>query len=224
MSRVEGARRMPWWIGELRRVLVEDGWALLSGLPAVLAGAAALAVALHLWTTPEDQIAARYMQQAYLRLEAKDYETALVCFERQIKDSGPEPETLFHQALTLKAKGDHEQAESILNQLAPVDRPGYLPAHMELARSLLAGKDRTERTLKVAEGHLRFALEGPEEIEASALLGQLMVATGRLEQAEPYLTRAVPQHPELHLLLARMALVQKQEQKALVVRQSQRVG
>ena len=103
---------------------------------------------------------------------------------------------------------------SILSQLAPVDRPGYLPAHMELARSLLAGKDRTERTLKVAEGHLRYALEGPDRIEASALLGQLLIATGRLEQAEPYLTRAVPQHPELLLLLARMALVQKQEQKA----------
>ena len=89
MSRVEGVRRMPWWVGELRRVLAEDGWALLSGLPAVLAGAAALAVALHLWTTPEDQIAARYLRQAFLRADAKDYDTALVCFERQIKDSGP---------------------------------------------------------------------------------------------------------------------------------------
>ena len=67
MSRVEGARRMPYWVGELRRAFAEDGWALLSGLPAVLAAAAALAVALHLWTTHEDQIAARAPRSDALR-------------------------------------------------------------------------------------------------------------------------------------------------------------
>lgn len=214
MSRVAGGRRTPWLFLEFRRVLVEDGWTLLSGIPSVLAGAAALALALHLWTTPEEQVISGYLTQASLRVQAKDYDTALVCYERLIQDSGPQPDILYEQALALEAKGEKAQAAAILNQIAPLDRPGYLPAHLGLARVLLASNDRTERTLKAIEQHVRYALEGPESVEANAFLGQILIATGRPEDAEAYLVRAVDEHPELLLLLARLAEQQKQPQKA----------
>ena len=214
MSRVEAPRRTPWLLGECRRVLAEDGRAFVSGIPALLAGATALALFLYLWTTPEDQVAARYLQQAARRTSAKDYDAALVCYERLIKDSGPQPEILYDQALALQAKGDRGQAESILSRIAPIERPGYLPAHMKLARLLLAGEDRTERTVRVAERHARYALDGPDSVEASALLGQILIGTGRVELAEPYLVRAVGKQPEILIVLARLAHQQGQDLKA----------
>src|SRR5207302_1119507 len=62
-----------------------------------------------------------------------------------------------------------------------------------------------ERTLRAAELHLRFALDGPDATEPCALLGRLYASTGRGAEAEPYLLRAVDRKPELLLLLARLA-------------------
>jgi tetratricopeptide (TPR) repeat protein len=215
MSQVEGRHRMPWLLSECLRVLASDGRALAGGLPALLAGGATLAIALYLWTIPEDQVIYRYLREASLRSEARDFDSALVCYDRLMQIRGVRPDSLYMQALILEEKGDREQSEAIFNQLAPFERQGYQPAHMKLARSLLGSGDRSERTLKVLERHLLYAQGGLEPIDAAALLGHLYAETGRAEQAEPYLLKAVDRQPEILLLLARLARDQGKEQMAL---------
>src|SRR5262249_8874566 len=145
MSQVEGSRRMPWLVSECLRVLASDGRALAAGVPGLLAGAAALATAVYLWTIPDDQTVSRDLREASLRSEARDFDSALVCYDRVMQIWGVRPDFLYKQALVLEEKGEREHAEAIFSQLAPFERPGYLPAHMKMARSLLGSGDRSER-------------------------------------------------------------------------------
>jgi tetratricopeptide (TPR) repeat protein len=215
MSQVEGRRRTPWLVSEGLRVLASDGRALAAGLPALLAGAATLATALYLWTIPEDQVISRYLREAALRTEARDFDSALVCYDRLLQSREGRADFLYKRALVLEAKGNREQAEAVINQLAPFEQQGYLPAHMKLARSLLDSGDRSERTLKILERHLLYAQSGPEPTDAAALLGQLYVQTGRAELAETYLLKAVDSQPKVLLLLASLARSRGKEQMAL---------
>ena len=109
--------------------------------------------------------------------------------------------------MALKGQGNRAEAESILTRLAPIDHPGYVPAHLEMARSLFNGRDRSPRALRALEMHLKIALDGSpfEAAEAGMMLGQFYAATGRGEQAERYLLKAVDHEPEYLLLLARLA-------------------
>lgn len=209
MSRGEvKQRRLPWVVGDFFRVVSAHRADFAAGLPALLAGGAACALALTIWATSEETVLARYAQKAAQFAVARDFSSALVCYDRLVRERGPLPELRYRQALILEEKGgkdDLAMANAILRQLAPVSRPGYLPAHMKIARSLLISTDRSPPTLRALERHLKYALDGPDSVEANALLGRLLAGTGRSDQAEPYLTKAVPTHPELLLLLASLA-------------------
>ncbi len=196
-----------WIFWEFRRVLAFHGRALLAGLPALVAGLAALCLAVQVAISSDDVRSAHYLRVAQERAEARDFATAEICYEHLIQDAGPRPDLLFPYAMSLKGKGNRAEAESIFARLAPIDHPGYVPAHLEMARALFGRRERSARTLRALEVHLKIALEGSpwEAAEAGFMLGQLYAATGRGEQAERYLLKAVDQQPEMLLLLARLA-------------------
>jgi tetratricopeptide (TPR) repeat protein len=190
---------------ETRRVVTGQVQALAAGSPAVLVCAGACALAFQIGTTGDDRRISRYLLEAARSTETREFDTALVCYERLIKDLGGRPEHRYAYAMALYSQGDRDRARALLTELAPADSPGYLPAHMAMARIMLRGSDRSERTKRLLELHLKQALDGPDGNEAGALLGRLYAETGRGTDAEFYLLRAAQQHPELHLLLARLA-------------------
>ena len=79
----------------------------------------------------------------------------------------------------LSAQAD--RLKPILDQLTPQDGAGYAPAHVWLAANILKKTAATSGELGQAELHLRRSLHTqPESIEAHALLGQLLLRTGRM--------------------------------------------
>jgi tetratricopeptide (TPR) repeat protein len=183
---------------------------LLAGLPALLAGAGVVAVAA-MALASESDLAGRYRQEAAHRFQAKEYEAARICFERLVALDGARPETSYGLAVTLEALGEHERAAALLADLAPRDRQGHAPAHFLQARRLLAAAQPSAEAAQAAEVHLLRTLRAqPENSEAHALLGQLYLTAGRLDQAERHLAGALGAHPELRLALARLHVVRGQ--------------
>ena len=95
---------------------------------------------------------------------------------------------------------------SLSNALAPPDEPGYALAHLWQARRLMAAPTPSADARRLAEAHLLKALDGELEDRdgAHALLGELYLGTGQLDQAEPHLAKAVGTRPHLRIRLAQL--------------------
>ncbi len=187
----------------------------LAGLPAALAGGLSLAVGWAAAMTTPDQIHAAYTDEAWRAARAGQHQVAKLCFERLALAPDSTAETRFNLARSLEVLGDQRRAESVLDELAPPDRPGYPAAQLRLAQILLNEKPTPLRALWEAERHLRQALAGERtSVAANTLLAQILVATGRPEQAPPFLYRAVTERPELRITLARVYRVVNQPDSA----------
>jgi tetratricopeptide (TPR) repeat protein len=178
----------------------------LAGLPAALIGVVTLAVGLAAAaaTTP-DQIQLAYANQARLAAQAGEHRMARLCFERLALAPDSATQAQYSLAESLEKLGEHRRALAILKKLAPDDRPGDPSAQLRLAQLLLSEKPTPPPAAVEAERHLRRAVEGdPNSVPANALLAQILMATGRQEQAVPYLRRVVWDRPELRITLARV--------------------
>jgi tetratricopeptide (TPR) repeat protein len=192
-----------WWRGRSKRLL-------LLGLPALLTASGLVIVTGLCLLAPAGELEARYLEAGKDALNRKDYAAARTCYRRLASRGAGRPEVVYGQALTAEALGEAGRAESLMADLAPEDRPededrpGYAPAHLWQARRLLrtAGSDPQARAS--AEKHLLHALDGDlaEREAAHGLLGELYLATGRLDRAEPHLARAVKTRPQLRMRLA----------------------
>jgi tetratricopeptide (TPR) repeat protein len=197
-----------WWHG--RR------WGpLLRGLPALLSGGAALAVALACLLTPAREVQARYLEEGRSASHAGNHLRALTCYERLV---GVEerPEALYQLALAAEAQGDLPRAAGLMARLAPPGRQGHGPAHLWCAQQLLLTPRSSAAARSAAETHLVRALDGGvEDREAvHGLLGQLYLSRGRLDDAELHLNRAVRTRPQLRLWLARLHALRKDNSRA----------
>ena len=199
--------RRLWLISEVRRVLDVDRQSLLNGLPALLIGGAAWVFASHVSSVPEAQRLAPYVKGADLGVEPGKHELALLCTERLIQEQRDDPKLRYLYAMICQTDGNFAEAESALSYLAPIDRKGYPPAHLALARLLLTGESvRDARTMRTIERHLEYALTDAEVAnESRILLGRIYAATGRGHLAEKCLLPVAKAHPELLLVLARLA-------------------
>src|SRR5262249_7916550 len=103
-----------------------------------------------------------------------------------------------------------------MEELAPLDRLGYGPAHLWRAVQLLRGGKPSPRERQAAESHLLHALDGePEDREAAhALLGELYLAGGQLDPAEPHPLKAVKTKPHLRLRLAVLYALKGNKERA----------
>src|SRR5712692_3477766 len=121
-----------WWHGR-------NFCLLLKGLPALLVGAAASVLAATLALIPDQEMEARYLQEAKTAFQANDYPLAMTCYERLAHLGKDRPDILYGMALTADAQGLEEQAVLLMKELAPVDRQGFAEAHLWWARRLLIG-------------------------------------------------------------------------------------
>lgn len=188
-----------WWRGR-------DWRLLLRGLPVLLAGAGALTVAGILYARPQSEKTARYLAEARARFKARDYAGAMTCYDRLAHLGKSRPEILYGLAQTAQALGEQERAVLLMAELAPLDRGGYGEAHLWWARRLLSSTDQNPQTRDGAERHLLRALDAELEDREAAhgLLGELYLNSGKLEQAEIHLLKAVPAKPPLRLRLAQL--------------------
>jgi Flp pilus assembly protein TadD len=113
---------------------------LLWGLPAILALLPLVSIAgWTLWRGTES-FASQYRVAVQQARDKKDYEQVEL-FERKLAQLGVATEmTDYQTALALAKDGEVDKAYERMQKLAPVDEPGYLPAHYWIAIQLLTDK------------------------------------------------------------------------------------
>jgi tetratricopeptide (TPR) repeat protein len=184
----------------------------------LLAGMPALAVALGaIYPILSADVEGFYQREAQQATQAHNSSLAVLCFERLSTLRPGNATYRFRLALAAEAVGQLERASAILRDLAPTAHArGYGPAQLRLAQGLLAKPNASAQDKNEAESRLRRALDDDTvDPQASLLLGQHLMATGRADQAEPHLLRAVEVWPELRLPLARYYLRKGQKEKSI---------
>ena len=150
------------------------------------------------------QTKTRYTRIAENALAVKDYETARVASQRLLA-LGVEPRRkhLFDLALSLGGLGQQKDAVSLMGNIAPIDKPGYLHAHLFVAQTLLTKTNVTLQEIHTAEQHLKHVVTlDSHSVDANELLGRVYVRLGQWELAEKYLSEVVSARPDTALLLA----------------------
>ncbi|HOX57640.1 MAG TPA: tetratricopeptide repeat protein [Candidatus Paceibacterota bacterium] len=173
-------------------------------MPALLGCVTWLVVGICLLAWKPWETRTRYANIAAAALAHKDFETARVATQRLLA-LGVEPRQkhLFDLALALGGLGKDKDAVSLLSNIAPIDKPGYLPAHLFVAQTLLAKTNVTMQEIGAAERHLKHVVQlDPQSIAANDLLGRVYVRRGRWELAEKHLSEVVSTKPDTALLLA----------------------
>jgi tetratricopeptide (TPR) repeat protein len=153
------------------------------------------------------KLRARYFREALRHLQAKDYQAALLGFDRVAEIDGPggiDRKAEYSRAICLDALGEHDRAESVMDRLAPEGHVGFAAAHAWKARKLLAAAGRSPALTRDAESHLLLALQdAPDTIEVHDQLARFYLATGQSAKAIPHLERIVAARPDLLIALAR---------------------
>jgi tetratricopeptide (TPR) repeat protein len=169
-----------------------------------LVGLTTLVVLILSLATPSQELQARYLSRAQAAFQAKDYQVAQACYDRLVHLGGEKPEVLYEMAVTAEAAGHPEQALAMMQQLAPVDSQGYGKAHAWQAASLLMNRSASVPARQAALSHLQRALEAGVDDTAGvhALLGDLYLAKGQLDDAELHLIKAAQTKPHVRLRLA----------------------
>ncbi len=144
-------------------------------LPALFAVGACATFGLLLLCWSPLRTATRYTLIVDRALAVHDFNTARVANQRRLAlGIAPRTEVLFKLAESLDGLGQHQEAFAIMTKLAPADRPGYAPAHLVLAESLLRHDRLTAPAIRAVELHLAFiaAIE-PHSPAAQAMLKYL---------------------------------------------------
>jgi tetratricopeptide (TPR) repeat protein len=184
-------------------------WTLVRGLPAL---AVLIGVCLSVHQRQEDsrwtQVSLRYQRAAQLALKGQNLEAAELWFRKVITLNPADEVARFQLALTREANGQQPQALRTFMALAPIGERGYVPAHVHLARQILADREHlTRERLDLAARHLQSALEQqPDHDQARTLLAELRFNRGQLQEAADLLSAMTDRHPEAHLMLAGIAL------------------
>ena len=100
-----------------------------------------------------DDIEARYRQGAQAAMDANDIPLAKTYFSRIVSDHELSDQDRLNWAMILSNSGEPERAQQVLDELAPDDQLGYLPAHRVKALALaaqLATKQDAETLRKLA--------------------------------------------------------------------------
>ena len=124
-------------------------------------------------SNPAD-LAPRYQALAQKSLDNKDYPTALVASLR-LMGFGDQyrNDALFKLAQAKIGVGQTADASNILEMVAPIDKQVYAPAHLYVARALIASAGQSRRTEEMIVAQLRNVLAlQPDSVEAKDLLAR----------------------------------------------------
>ena len=144
-------------------------------IPAILAIAFCLALGISFLRWTPASIALRYQAIAQKALDQKDYPTAIVAASRLLSLGGEtRNDALFKLALANLGLGRNAETAGIMQIIAPVDRPVYAPAHLYVARTLMARAYRPPQVEQAIAAQLENALRlEPDSTEAKELRDRL---------------------------------------------------
>lgn len=156
---------------------------------------------------------ARYRTEAASAMNARDFETARVAYQRLMTLRNERfGEYTFNMALALAGLERTTESASLLGLMAPLNERGYPPAHMFLARTMLAQTNLNPTLLRTAEAHLlRVVAVEPNNLDAHEMLGRIYIELGLLEPAKKHLAEVVPARGEIALLMASVLRAQGDE-------------
>jgi tetratricopeptide (TPR) repeat protein len=135
----------------------------------------------------------------------------------------------FQQAMLLLSVGQPQKAVGILNNLAPSDQPGYLPAHewkskqfvVELAENLQQQEPteemlarRSELVQQIERQYELIVQAEPKHEHANEQLAQIRLHQGNVAAAIEHLARVVDRNEDLRLLYAELLLKQGETRKS----------
>ena len=182
-------------------------------IPAILLGIAWVSFGIVLEFNNPAKTRVFYSSAADRALATRDFQTARVAANWLLL-SGPESreENLFRLALAELGLGQVREGSALLNLAAPLEKPGYAPAHLFAARQLLTRTNVTAQMLQQAEIHLNHVLKlEPNSIEAHQMLGRLYFQMRNWDMAKPHLLAVASAKPDTALLLAMLARAQNDD-------------
>ncbi len=178
---------------------------LLQGLPALLGFLLVVLVAVLAYHR-QTRLVDVYRQSAVRALQAENYSSARIYYERLIVLNQRDESTRYDLALALAGLGQTERASTIMESMAPLDRAGYGQAHLWLATRILGDFDPNALTvahMQRAFAHLTHAKQRlPNAAEVDWYFARYHAASGRPEAAVPHLENAVNGLPELYFELS----------------------
>ena len=181
-------------------------WRLWWSIPALLTGVAwgVFGFMLASWTPVGTR--AQYSSAATKALAARDFQTARIASQRLLLSGPSRAQDMFQLARAKIGLSQTEEAFALLKLAAPLETPGYAPAHVLIARSLLAATNLTTPAIKQAEAHLNHALTlEPNSIEANELLGWVYFQRHDWDLAEAHFQAVVSAKPGVALTLATLS-------------------
>ncbi|HEY3056531.1 MAG TPA: tetratricopeptide repeat protein [Thermoanaerobaculia bacterium] len=137
---------------------------------------------------------------AKLAADEGRYDEALSRIDRVIEKEPSNPILLFERAMIFVDAGKPDRAEAELRKLAEA-HPDFYDAQRVLGRVLLdrAGNDRAR--LEEALTHLQAAFKAnPDDLPTGVTVSQLLVASGRVAEAERVLAQLVERAPDQRVL------------------------
>ena len=185
-------------------------WRLWMSLPAILMGLAWAGFAIALAFAKPAVTQSFYSSLATQALATRDFQTARVACNRLLLSwPGARGQDMFNLGLALFGLGQAQEGSALIN-VAVLEKPGYAPAHLFIARQLLMQTNVTPAMLQQVERHLTQALEvEPNSVEAHLMLGRLYFQMRNWDAAKDHLEAVVSAHPETAILLASVAKAEK---------------
>lgn len=180
--------------------------AFLYGLPALTVGIGMVFVLVTgLWQA-KAELVTDYRRAAARALQDENLEQAELFARKLAYLDHQEPAVQFGIAMLALKEEQLGRAQQIMERIAPREEPGFVPAHLWLARWYLEKPVATdERRRELVLLHLENAVEAePDHADANLILGQLRLAQQETQQADDHLRRVVRQRPELGSSIGRL--------------------
>ncbi len=180
---------------------------MLGGLPAFLLALPLAYCMIRLPFYGDEAKAKQYRAAAAEAMDRKDYDTAELYYRKLYQLNAMNERVEFQAAFNAYESGMEADAIAKFQQLAPIEQPGYAPAHLWLAQWYLQGKSKLqdEEAYRLAEQHLKHALDrDPGNPQARALRALHFQRTGRWNEALDELRQVVKVLPQNGLTLARL--------------------
>ncbi|HSP13414.1 MAG TPA: tetratricopeptide repeat protein [Thermoanaerobaculia bacterium] len=150
---------------------------------------------------PQDTPSGPYdFVMAKLAAEEGRYDEALTRMDRVIEKEPSNPVLLFERAMMLVDSGRADRAEAELKKLVEA-HPEFYDAQRALGRVLLDRAGNDHARLDEALVHLQAAYKAnPDDLSSGVTVSQLLVASGRVAEAEKVLASLVERAPDQRVL------------------------
>ena len=180
----------------------------LKAIPAFLLALPLMVVVLGLPLVNKDRLGRRYHRAAVDAWQEQQPQQAQLFFAKAQSLLPKIPEVQFSHAMLAYENEDVQSALRSLRTLAPLNEPGFAPAHLWQAQYYFPARANAQRAKEIEKHLLHARAISPDDVTALRLLFQLYADTNRNEQALALLDEATTDDPWIRF---RAAMVHQAE-------------